>query len=250
MGDLEQPGTKTRPALWLSGAADQAEPGLLDKFPRPAWPCCSGTPGSGRDLGGAARIRLRTRRRHHFGSGPAAIRRWVNHLERACRWRPFLVGVFTIKVWALVHFSQLYEFIAQPERVVAPGRAGECGGVLQRHAASVAAIALELLGEGGHGGAEAQVVAGSAWRWGHRRTLPARPGRRHPFGLRNSCNWSSGPKPQTLIVNTFPENSPPTCPLQLTQSLLLEYEFCCHLLGGAELQFNFYHMKLFQVFRF
>lgn len=31
-GDLEQPCTKTRPALWLGGAADQAEPGLLVDF--------------------------------------------------------------------------------------------------------------------------------------------------------------------------------------------------------------------------
>lgn len=31
-GNLEQPGPKTRPALWLSGAADQAEPGVLVDF--------------------------------------------------------------------------------------------------------------------------------------------------------------------------------------------------------------------------
>lgn len=31
-GDLEQPGAKTRPALWLGGAADEAEPGVLVDF--------------------------------------------------------------------------------------------------------------------------------------------------------------------------------------------------------------------------
>ena len=31
-GDLEQPRAKTRPALWLGGAADQAEPGVLVDF--------------------------------------------------------------------------------------------------------------------------------------------------------------------------------------------------------------------------
>ncbi len=31
-GNLEQPRTKTRPALWLGAAADQAEPGLLVDF--------------------------------------------------------------------------------------------------------------------------------------------------------------------------------------------------------------------------
>lgn len=31
-GDLEQPCAKTRPALWLGGAADQAEPGFLVDF--------------------------------------------------------------------------------------------------------------------------------------------------------------------------------------------------------------------------
>ena len=63
---------------------------------------------------------------------------------------------------ALGQFYELYEFIAQPKRVIASGRAGQCSGVAQAHAASVAAIALELLGEGGDGGGEAQVVAGRA----------------------------------------------------------------------------------------
>ena len=57
-------------------------------------------------------------------------------------------------------FHQLHEFIAQAERVIASGRAGQCSGVLQAHAASVAAITLELLGKGRHCRRKAQVIAG------------------------------------------------------------------------------------------
>src|SRR3546814_2698090 len=57
---------------------------------------------------------------------------------------------------ALRELHQLDKFGTQPKRIITPGGTGQLRGVLQAHRPSVAAIPLELLGEGGHSGREAR----------------------------------------------------------------------------------------------